>query len=215
MQRFADKIFDGVLAGFGRAEELEADKVGVVLASKVGYSPAGLGDFLTRLTERNKESTAKRGLMRSHPETKERLEKLKAQIAKEKLTGTATLEDRYKEHIKYEAKSITEIAAGVAGASGLTGSEPAAKAEPKAETKAEPKAEEKKEEPKKRGFGLGSLMKPGGEERKSAQVSASGGTRGVGDPEVDAKGGPNPKPVTVTLTAAEIDAFKKAGKIGG
>ena len=69
---------------------------------------------------------------------------------------------------------------------------------------------EKKEEPKKRGFGIGSLMPSGGGEQKNAQVAASGGTRGV-DPEKDAKGGPNPKPVPVKISAADMTAFKKEG----
>jgi hypothetical protein len=44
-------------------------------------------------------------------------------------------------------------------------------------------------------------------------VTASGGSRGL-DPEVDAKGGSHPAVVIVTLTAAEIDAFRKEGKLG-
>ena len=84
-----------------------------------------------------------------------------------------------------------------AGSAGLAG---------ESTTKAE---EPKKPEEKKKGFGLGNLMKPGGSEKQSAQVTASGGARGVGDPERDAKGGSNPKIVAVSLTPAEIQEFKK------
>jgi len=45
-------------------------------------------------------------------------------------------------------------------------------------------------------------------EKQSAQVSASGGARGVG-PDRLAKGGDNPNTVKVTVSAAELDAFKK------
>ena len=45
-------------------------------------------------------------------------------------------------------------------------------------------------------------------ENKSAQVSASGGARGLG-PDRAAKGGSNPALVTVTVTEAEIAASKK------
>jgi len=45
-------------------------------------------------------------------------------------------------------------------------------------------------------------------EKQSAQVSASGGARGVGQDRF-AKGGGNPNPVKVTVSAAEVDAFKK------
>lgn len=205
--KLADLGFDTVLAGFGRGEELEADRVGVTLASKLGYAPTALGTFLTRLTERNNASTEKRGLFASHPAMKERLTKLDEIIARDKLSGTAMLDDRYKKHIKYEAPPITEIAVVAEGTAGLAGGGSA---------KAEPKAEEKKEEPaKKRGFGLGRLVKPSGEEKKTAQVTASGGARGVTDPEVGAKGGPNPAPVAITVTAAEIEAFKKEGKLAG
>ena len=66
----------------------------------------------------------------------------------------------------------------------------------------------KKEEPKKKGFGLASLKQTVAPEKQTAQVSASGGARGVG-PDRLAKGGDNPNPVKVTVSAAEVDAFKK------
>ena len=54
------------------------------------------------------------------------------------------------------------------------------------------------------------MLPTGGGEKKSAQVTASGGARGV-DPEKDSKGGSNPKVVPVKLVAADITAFKKDG----
>ena len=57
---------------------------------------------------------------------------------------------------------------------------------------------------------LGRLPLTGGNENKQANVTASGGARGV-DPEKDSKGGENPEIVVVTLAAADIAAFKKAG----
>jgi hypothetical protein len=45
-------------------------------------------------------------------------------------------------------------------------------------------------------------------ERQSSQVSASGGSRGVG-PDRAAKGGNNPALVKVTASAAEIAEFDK------
>jgi hypothetical protein len=103
------------------------------------------------------------------------------------------VEARYKSNIKYEPTDVTKIATVVDGASGLTGSS---------------KEEPKKEEPKKKGFGLNSLSKSASSEKQTAQVSASGGARGVG-PDRDAKGGSNPAVVKVAVTAAEIEAFKK------
>jgi hypothetical protein len=192
---------DIIEKGFGRGEEHESDDKGVIAANKVGYAPQGLQRFLTRLQERNKDSKEKRGLFASHPEMKERLERITRQIASQKLAATATVADRYAKRISYKPVPITSIAVVDAGAAGL-----AAGGEKPAEKKEEPK----KEEPKKRGFGLGRLMPAGGEEKKSAQASASGGPRLI-DPEKDAKGGSNPTPVVVKVTAADVAAFKKEG----
>ena len=75
---------------------------------------------------------------------------------------------------------------------------------------ADAKPAENTEQPKKRGFGLGNILPTGGGEKKSAQVTASGGARGV-DPEKDSKGGSNPKVVPVKIVAADLTAFKKDG----
>ena len=196
---------DIIEKGFGRSEENESDEKGVIAANKTGYAPQGLQRFLTRLQERNKNSTEKRGLFASHPEMKDRLDRSSKQIAAQKLAGAATLADRYRKHVSYKPVALTEIAVVDAGAAGLTGSSDKPEANKEDARKEEPKAE-----PKKRGFGLGRLMSPGGNEQKSSQMASSGGTRGV-DPEKDAKGGPNPKPVAVKVSAADIAAFKKEG----
>jgi hypothetical protein len=47
-----------------------------------------------------------------------------------------------------------------------------------------------------------------GPEKQSSQVSASGGARGVG-PDRLAKGGSNPNVVRVTVSASEVEAFRK------
>lgn len=200
--------------GFGRAEENESDEKGIVLANKVGYAPAGLGDFLTRIKERNRDSTEKRGMFASHPEMQERLDNLAKEIKTQQLAGKATLETRYAEFISYKPTPLTEITTVEAGSAGLAGeSTPSAKATAGEPKKDEAKPEEKKEEPKKKGLGLGRLMSPGGGEKKEAQVTGSASARGL-DPEKDVKGSGNPKPVPVTVTADDLAAFKKAGGLG-
>ncbi len=201
------KMTDAVLFGFGRGEELESDEKGERLANKVGYSPQGLPAFLTRLTDRNKGASEKRGLFASHPQMEERLSKLSAQIKREKLSSTATLEDRYKQVIAFKPVPQSQIATADAGTKGLAGGSGKPAATPAKNDKAE-------EPPKKKGFGLGSLAKGlgGGSEKKESQVVASGGARGL-DPEVDAKGGANPAIVPVSITAADLDAFRKEGKL--
>jgi hypothetical protein len=54
------------------------------------------------------------------------------------------------------------------------------------------------------------MLPTGGGEKQQAQVTGSGSARGV-DPEKDARGGGNPKPVAVKVAAADIATFKKEG----
>jgi beta-barrel assembly-enhancing protease len=195
--RLVDRATELVMAGFGRAEELESDEKGLLLANRVGYAPQGLNGFLTTLADRNKGTTQKQGLYASHPEMQERLDRNDKEIAAQKLAGAATLSDRFARSISYKPTAQTGIAQVEAGAAGLAGGQEPQKTE---------------EQPKKKGFSLGSLVKPGGEEKKSAEVTGSGGSRGV-DAERNAKGGAVSTVVAVTLAPAEIAAFKKEGKL--
>lgn len=202
MQRVVNATYENIVErGFGRSEESESDEKGVALANKTGYAPTGLNAFLTTLRDRNKDSKEKRGLFSSHPETQDRLSRITRQISAQKLTAAATVQPRYASFISFKPVAITEIATVAPGSAGLTGGD--AKAEEK-------KAEEKKGEEKKRGFGLSRMLPTGGGERKQANVTASGGARGV-DPEKDSKGGSNPAIVVVRIAAADVAAFKKEG----
>jgi predicted Zn-dependent protease len=191
----ANLAYDNIIENaWDRGDELDADKVSVQLTPKLGYAPASLGDFLTRLSERNQSQTERNGLFASHPETKERIGKIGEQARSAKTT--ATVEPRYHTNIKYQPVPMTSISVVTEGSAGLAGSSGSAKEQPK------------KEEPKKGGLGLGSLKQTASPEKQSAQVSASGGARGVG-PDRAAKGGSNPSLVKVTVSAAEVDTFKK------
>jgi predicted Zn-dependent protease len=202
LNRLVENVYlDIVEKGFGRGEEMESDEKALEAANKIGYAPQGLGRFLTRLQERNKASKEKRGLFASHPEMKERLTRLTRQITSDKLTASATVAARYTRTISYKPVALTEIALVEAGSAGLAG---------EGEKPAENKEAAKKEEPRRRGFGVGRLLPTGGNEKASAQASASGGPRLI-DPEKDAKGGSNPQPVPVKVTAADLAAFKKEG----
>lgn len=198
LERAVTATYDNIVEkGFGRGEENESDEKGIELANRIGYAPAGLGGFLTRLKDRNKGSQEKRGLFASHPEMDARLDNIKKEIAAKKMASTATLADRYRKFITYTPTPITEIATVAAGSAGLTGGE--AKAEPKEEA---PK--------KKSRFGISRMLPTGGGEKQQAQVTGSGSARGV-DPEKDARGGGNPNPVPVKVAAADIAAFKQEG----
>ena len=199
VDKIANKAYEMVLENkFDRGDEMDADKVSVTLTEKAGYAPGTLAAFLARLDDRNQDQPAQNGLFASHPETKERIEAIK------KLAGAkpgATVEARYKENIKYEPTPMTSIATVEEGAAGLTGSTAPAK-----DDKSK-KEEAKKEEPKN-GFGLGALKPAAAPERQTAQVSASGGSRGLGADRA-AKGGSKPGVVKTPVTDADLAAFKK------
>jgi hypothetical protein len=181
---------------FDRGDELDADNGSIALMQKLGYAPASLADFLTRLDDRNKDQPEQNGLFASHPATKERIDKIRKVAG---ATNGALVGGRYQATIKYPPTEITKIAVVTEGSAGLTGSTADKKGD----------SAKKEEEPKKRGFGL-SALKPSGsdKEKQTAQVSASGGARGLG-PDRLAKGGDNPNPVKVVVTAAELEAFTK------
>lgn len=185
LEKYANKAYEMVLENsFDRGDELDADKVTVRLTQQSGYAAASFADFLARLNERNRGQAERNGLFASHPETEERIGKVK-QMA----TGpaAAVVEARYKSNIKYELTPISDVAVGSDG----SGSAPAAK-----------------EEPKKKGFGIGSLKQSVAPEKQSTQVSASGGARGLGADRA-AKGGSNPTVVRTSVSAAELAAFGK------
>lgn len=205
--RMVDQTTELVLAGFGRAEEKEADEKGLQLASKVGYAPQGLNAFLRRLEARNQGSEQRQGLFASHPEMQERLEANEKTIRDKRLRGMATLAERFHAAISYETPPLAKIAVVEAGSAGLAGGGEAESSESKTE------GDDEKAEPKKRGFGLSALVRPGGDEQRSTEVTGSGASRGV-DTERNAKGGDNPAPVTVTITPADIAQFKKDGNLG-
>jgi predicted Zn-dependent protease len=205
--RLADASYDMVFNNkFNRDDENESDEDGITLANKVGYAPKGLADFLTHISERNKSMSQPNGLFASHPQLQERLDRIAKATREEKLSATANVQPRYASHIKFEAKPVTEIAALEEGSKGVVGGGSGAKPEAKPEAK----KEEKKEEPKKRGFGLGSLSNTlsGGKQAESTQASASAGGR-MGVPDTNAPGGTNKTPVRVSISAADIAAFKK------
>jgi predicted Zn-dependent protease len=194
LDQLANRTYSMVLENsFDRGDELDADKEGILLVQKATYAGTGLSEFLTTLAERNKGMAEKNGLFASHPETQERIAKVK-QLAGSK--PGASVAARYTSTIKYQPTDLTKIATVVEGSAGLAGSEK------------QQKPEEKKAEEKKRGFGLSNLTKTVSTGKNEQQVAASGGARGVGADRM-AKGGDNPNLVKATITHADLAAFKK------
>jgi predicted Zn-dependent protease len=204
VNRLADASYTMLFENkFDRDDENEADKEGAALANKAGYSPAGLSEFLNHLSARNKGTVENNGLFASHPAVKDRLERVAKTIRNDKLTATATVQPRYAGVIKFDAKPVVEITTVERGTRGVAGGGSTAKADAK-------KEEEKKDPPKKRGLGMGGIASSlsGGKQAESTQASASGAGRMIG-PDNTAAGGSNKTPVRVTITAADVAAFKK------
>jgi predicted Zn-dependent protease len=167
---------------FDRNQEMEADRLGVTLANRVGYQPAGMSAFLERLSARNSSLKEPSGMFASHPDTQARLSGLKKVITAEKLGATATVSARYTEHVHFTLAPIESLA-GTQSASAAPAGQ------------------------KSGGLGLGGL-KALGREKSSDQTVSSAGSRGV-NPDRDAKGGPVKTLVSVSVSKAEVAAFRK------
>jgi len=190
LDRFTQAAYENIVEnGFDRDDENTSDELGLKMANGAGYAPTGLGMFLTKLAERNKDLKERSGAFASHPETRSRLDRLKNQISKDKLTGAATVAARYSSTITYKPIPVTAVTTVAPGAATKTAD--AATEKPSGGSR----------------FGVGSLTSKLGGEKTSDATVASAGSRGV-NPDRDAKGGSNPRVVSVTVTAAEIAAFR-------
>jgi len=188
MENLANSTYQAVLENkFDRSDETGSDRVGVTLANTVGYSPAGLAAFLTKLSDRNKDLKEPSGPFASHPESRARIDALTQLIASSDLTASATVQARYEQNVTYRAVPVSAVPQGDA---------PAAAAEPQSSGNSGGG-----------GLGLGRLN-PLGRERSGSQTVSSAGSRGA-NPDRDAKGGPNKSLVVVTVSAADVAEFLK------
>jgi predicted Zn-dependent protease len=199
ISRLAEATYKNVINNkFDRDDEIEADRVGIRLSSKIGYAPGALADVLDHLSDRNKDQKEPNGLFATHPQLKERIANIAKIVKDEKLGGVATGAARYKKNITFEAKPVGSLAV-IEGTRGLTGG---------SSTPSKDDKEAKKEEPKKKGGLLGKVGLTGGSQAQNTQTVASAGARGI-NPDRDAKGGSNPRKLSTPVTAAEIEAFRK------
>src|SRR5262249_44673142 len=107
----ANRLYDAILENkYDRGDEIAADKTGITIASKTGYAPTGLGAFLERLAERNKDLKDRSGIFASHPETEERLKDLKKVISDDHLTTTAMVAARYTSTITFKPVPVGQVA---------------------------------------------------------------------------------------------------------
>ena len=92
----ADAVIEGlILKGHSRAEEMESDQVGFRYASRAGYDPAGLRDFLAVLKAKSSDAGVAK-FFSTHPGIDERLQE------------QAKLRQDYKESGKREAQRFAQ-----------------------------------------------------------------------------------------------------------
>ncbi len=209
MQKIVDKATEALLQGFSRAEELEADEVGIQIAAEAGYDPQGLGDFLETLKSRYSERKTRTGLFASHPQTDERIKKVDKQIKDDKLgkDSPAILAERFAAAIQYELREFADTSEVVEGARGLAGESSGGKENKEEE---EDKAESEKKEQKSGGGLLSKLRNPTGlgEKEERAEVTGSAAARGV-ETEFGMEDPGNPEVVSVEITPDELKKFKE------
>jgi predicted Zn-dependent protease len=75
-QRVLGKGAEAVARGLDKNAEFEADRAGVVLATRAGYSPYGLPMALRSIAQRNPREASLALLFKTHPLPQERLQKL-------------------------------------------------------------------------------------------------------------------------------------------
>lgn len=68
------------LSGYGRAQETDADKTGVIFSNKAGYDPNGAVRVMEHLGKLGKSPKGLAAMMASHPDTGKRISDLKAHI---------------------------------------------------------------------------------------------------------------------------------------
>jgi beta-barrel assembly-enhancing protease len=95
-----------LFTGLGRAEELEADSLGVLYAAAAGYDPGGLRRFLTRLGE-GQSGVRGAGVQSSlaewrasHPPVEERLDAVERQGSAAAGGGSVTAGDRFRRAVR-------------------------------------------------------------------------------------------------------------------
>lgn len=86
------------IRGFDRDQEFAADRHGVVIAARAGYDPYGLASFLQTLSSISPTDNAIRLMKSTHPEPKDRLNKLMQAMdgRMDKYAEQARHPDRYK-----------------------------------------------------------------------------------------------------------------------
>ena len=88
--------------GLDKSDELEADRMGVVIAARAGYDAYGLPSVLQTLQAMNAQDSALALMFKTHPAPGERLESLEARVQPllDAYAGQAQLAERFVQQIR-------------------------------------------------------------------------------------------------------------------
>jgi predicted Zn-dependent protease len=89
---------NALFMGLSRADELQADSLGIEYAAAAGYDPGGLASFTARLDRHAGEGPVSE-FFATHPKPDERIARLHAIAQRDGLRAGATLAARYRENV--------------------------------------------------------------------------------------------------------------------
>ncbi len=113
LQKVSSVIFSLIVLGHGRKNEFQADELGALYAYKVDYDPRAMATFLGTLKKMEKrEPTRLENLLRSHPPTSQRIEKVKKQISTFPKKEVKKYRSRYLEKIEGIPLGRTDVVEG-------------------------------------------------------------------------------------------------------
>ena len=186
---------------FDRGDELDADKASVDVHEEGGLCAGTLADFLTRLDDRNKDQPARNGLFASHPETKERIDKIR-QLAVAKSGATVEVALQAERQVQSDADHLDRRGGRRRFRSDRLDDAEQGRKQDGGQGRQEGRAQEK-------GFGLGAL-KPA---RRAGEARARRCRRRAAPEEwvpIARRRAAAIRPlVKVTVTDAEVETFKK------
>jgi len=102
-QQISDIIFFGIMQGYGRKAELQADRLGIEYAYKAGYDPLAAPSFLKtlKLIELEEGEKGYHGFFASHPETEDRIEEAYKKAAQLLTLGNNKLRQGREEYLSH------------------------------------------------------------------------------------------------------------------
>lgn len=80
--KYSNLIFDLILKGYSREDELQADRVGVRYAYQAGYNPKAMISFLKKLIKKGRYSPSRIEFFSTHPLVENRIEELQKVIGR-------------------------------------------------------------------------------------------------------------------------------------